>query len=95
MTRQVAKYIGKMGELIYLKYVQVGLKSRSVKLLDWLGFFDATACFSEVPRTCTRTGRTLGIFLQDERHRTIIHTAVILTNRFHVAVRLFRCVKMW
>ena len=58
-----------------LKYVQDGLKS--VKLLDWLGFFYAAACFSKVPRTCTRTGRTFGIFLQDERHRATIHTAVI------------------
>lgn len=41
-----------MGELKYFKiYVQDGLKS--VKLLDWLGFFYAAACFSKAPRTCT------------------------------------------
>ena len=64
-----------MGDLEYFFFVQDGLKS--VNLLDWLGFFYATACFSKVPRTCKRTGLTFGIFLQDERHRTIIHTAVI------------------
>ena len=52
-----------------------GLKS--VKLLDWLGFFYAATCFSKVPRTSKRTGRTFRNFLQDERHRTSIHTAVI------------------